>query len=169
MSDLKEITALAERQLDLEHLIEEAEESLKSLKEQHRAVSENDLPEAMEEAGMMEFKLKDGRKVTVNRKYHASIPKAHQSQAFRWLREHGHDGIIKRDITLKFGKGDDELARKIRDLLSDELGDETVGIADKEHVHHSTLRAFVREQIEAGEDLPMDEFGVFIRTVAEIK
>lgn len=169
MSDLKQITALAERQLDLEALIEEAEENLKSLKEQHRAVSENDLPEAMEEAGMLEFKLSDGRKITIVTKYYASIPNDRIADAFRWLRERGHDGIIKRDITVQFGKGDDELAAKYAKWLRDRLGDKPVTIKDKEHVHHSTLRAFVREQIEEGEDIPMDSFGVFIRNVAEIK
>lgn len=164
---LEVIVSLAERQLELEQSIIDQEEALKETKDQLRQVSERDLPDAMDEAGVEEFTLKDGRKVTVKVDYYASIPKAHQPAAFNWLRERGHDGIIKRNITAKFGKGQDSLAQRIATLIRENA--EGIPVDDKQSVHFQTLRAFVREQMEQGVEIPEDIFGIHVRNVAKVK
>lgn len=166
MSDLDTIVSLAELQLNYQDRVLDLEEELKEAKENLRRVSEKDLPDAMDEAGVEEFTLKDGRKVVVRKEYYANIPKAHQKVAFSWLRERGHDAIIKRDVTAKFGKGEDEKANKLVKLLKEQFDD--IGFKDKESVHFQTLRAFVREQMEEGVDIPEDIFGIHVRNVAKI-
>ena len=42
-------------------------------------------------------------------------------------------------------------------------------VTQKRDVHPSTLKAFVRERVEAGDDFPMDLFGAFIGQRATIK
>lgn len=161
------IVALAEQQLDYEARVIELEEELKETKDKLRQISERDLPDAMDEAGVEDFTLKDGRKVTVKIEYYASIPKHQQPLAFSWLRERGHDGIIKRNVTAKFGKGQDALAQRIVELIRENA--EGTPVDDKQSVHHQTLKAFVREQMEQGVDIPQDVFGIHIRNVARVK
>lgn len=168
MSDLKTVTNLARVQLELERQIAETEEHLKTLREQHQGVSENDIPEAMDAADIREFKLGDGRVVSIEESYHAKIPEGRRRAAFRWLRAHGHNGIIKRIIALNFGKGDDELAEAFVNWIKtkENLVDR---VSDKEDVHHSTLKAFVKEMKEQGVDFPDEDFGVYVRRFAKIK
>ena len=40
--------------------------------------------------------------------------------------------------------------------------------SQKTHVHPSTLKAWVKNRIEAGKDLDFDTFGVFVGTEAKI-
>ena len=61
---LQTISVLAEAQLELEEEIEEKQNQLKVLKEKHRRISEEQLPEALLEVGVSEFKLKDGTKIS---------------------------------------------------------------------------------------------------------
>lgn len=170
MSDLQRITALAAEQLRLEREIAGLEEQMKSAKDLHRQISETDLPEAMDAAEMEEFIMKDGRKVSIKQTYHGEIPKdpERRSVAFSWLREHGHDSIIKRVIRIEFGVGEDKKAKNLFDRIRryKNLVDNT--IVGDESVHPQTFKSFVKRSMEEGEDLPTDTFGIYIRRFAEI-
>jgi hypothetical protein len=50
---------------------------------------------------------------------HASIPLDRKEEAFQWLRAQGLDDIIKNDVTLTFGKGEDNLAGDVVGMLED--------------------------------------------------
>lgn len=167
MNDLERISELARLQLELEDQVATLEEQLKTKQEHLRKVAEQDLPEAMESVGMQEFTLTNGRKVGIEAKIHASISEARRAEAFKWLRETNNDGIIKREVSVKFGKGDDVAADSAAEALAKVVGWEHV--LDKESVHHSTLRAFIRDLLEEGVDFPQDAFGVHRRTVAVIR
>jgi hypothetical protein len=166
MSDLSGLVSLAERQLNHESRITDLEAELKEEREKHRNVSERELPDAMDEIGVESFTLKDGRVVTVKMDYHASIPKVRQGEAFGWLRTNGHDGLIKRNVTVKFGKGEDTEAEELVQVLRDTFPESP--FTDKHSVHPQTLKAFVREQMEQGIDIPIEPFGIFVRNVARI-
>jgi hypothetical protein len=105
--------------------------------------------------------------VTVSRKMmvHASIPADRKDEAFSWLREHGLDDIIKNDITVSFGKGEDNMAGDVIGLLQERGFDPKA----KTHVHPSTLKAFVKERVEQGKPIDLDMFGAFIANAAEIR
>jgi len=164
--NLKIITDLALRQRELEVDVEELEELLKNKKALLQKLSENDLPEAMDEAGLMEFKLSDGRRVTVEESYHAKIPEKMRHVAYGWLREHGHDGVIKRVVSVGFGKGEDEEADHLLEILRERVADKEV--KDKADIHHSTLKALVKEFKQEGIEFPEEAFGLYIRRYTKI-
>ena len=164
---LSRIAMLAGRQVDLERSIADAEKDLKQLKQEFDDVRDHLLPEALLEVGLSEIKLKDGNKIAVKREYFASISEKNKREAFEWLRENGHFDIVKNELVIDLEKGDGRLVEGRRfEILAEELG---IKYATKNSVHWSTLRAFVREQIEAGADIPMDAFGVHVVDRATIK
>ena len=48
--------------------------------------------------------------------YGASIPKDQQEAAFTWLRNNGLGDVIENDITVTFGRGEDNKAAAYADL-----------------------------------------------------
>lgn len=168
MPDLKQITKLAREMIKLEYSIADVEESLKALKDAHRKIQEGDLPEMMEAAGMGEFTLTDGRKISLSVETYANISKDNEEDAYAWLRATGNDGIIKREITIKFGKGEDDKAQKLFNQLTKRKALADNSIIGKQSVHPSTLKSFVRKCLEAGMEIPQDTFGIFQRTVAKV-
>lgn len=168
MSDLKRITQLAEELLKLELAITELEEQTKALKEAHRKIQEGDLPEMMEAAGVETFTLSSGRSVSLSVETYANISKENEETAFSWLRDHGHDALIRRELSVSFGKGEDRKANRLFKYLSARKYLSDNSIIGKQSVHPATLRAFVRRCLEAGEEIPQDTFGIFQRTVAKI-
>ena len=115
--------------------------------------------------GLSEFKLADGTKVTVQQFYSASIPKDKVDEAMQWLRDNGHGDLIKNTVSVAFGKGEDTLATDLKKYL----GANGNSYEDKTGVHPQTLRAFAREQIEAGQNLPLDTLGIYIGLKTVIK
>ena len=142
---------------DLEDEIQNAEESINKLKEKARILSQVEIPLMMHEMHITKLKLKDGESVEVKPFYSASIVPEVQEQAFEWLRNNGLGDIIKNDITVTFGRGEDNKAAKYADLARGQ-GFEPI---QKVGVHSQTLKAVVRERIESGLDMPSDIFKTF--------
>ena len=142
---------------DLEDEITNAEESISKLKEKARILSQVEIPLMMHEMHITKLKLKDGESVEIKPFYSASIVPEVQEQAFEWLRNNGLGDIIKNDITVTFGRGEDNKAVKYTDLARGQ-GFEPV---QKIGVHTQTLKAVVRERLEAGQEMPSDLFKTF--------
>ena len=142
---------------DLEDEITNAEESINKLKEQARILSQVEIPAMMQEMHITKLKLKDGESVEVKPFYNGSIIPEVQEKAFEWLRNNGLGDIIKNDITVTFGRGEDNKAAQYA-VLARGQGFEPV---QKVGVHAQTLKAVVRERIESGQDMPSDLFKTF--------
>ena len=142
---------------DLEDEITNAEESINKLKEQARILSQVEIPAMMQEMHITKLKLKDGESVEVKPFYSASIIPEVQEQAFTWLRNNGLGDIIKNDITVTFGQGEDNKAARYA-VLARGQGFEPV---QKVGVHSQTLKALFRERSESGSDLPSEFFKTF--------
>jgi hypothetical protein len=142
---------------DLEDEIANAEESINKLKEQARILSQVEIPLMMQEMHITKLKLKDGESVEVRHFYSASIPPETQEKAFEWLRNNGLGDIIKNDIIVTFGRGEDNKAAQYA-VLARGQGFEPV---QKVGVHAQTLKAVVRERIESGQDMPSDLFKTY--------
>jgi hypothetical protein len=142
---------------DLEDEIANAEESIKRLKEQAQILSQVEIPTMMQEMHITKLKLKDGESVEVKPFYSAAIIPEVQEQAFTWLRNNGLGDIIKNDITVTFGRGEDNKAAQYA-VLARGQGFEPV---QKVGVHPQTLKAIVRERIETGQDMPSDLFKTY--------
>jgi len=142
---------------DLEDEILNAEESLNKLKEQARILSQVEIPAMMQEMHITKLKLKDGESVEVKPFYSTSISPEVQDKAFEWLRNNGLGDIIKNDIIVTFGRGEDNKAAQYA-VLARGQGFEPV---QKVGVHPQTLKAVVRERIESGLDMPSDLFKTY--------
>ena len=142
---------------DLEDEIANAEESVKKLKEKALHLSAVEIPAMMDEMQITKLKLKDGEAVEVKKIYGATIPKDKQEEAFEWLRNNGLGDVIKNDITVTFGRGEDNKAAEYANLARGN-GFEPV---QKIGVNPMTLKALVRERLESGQDVPADLFKPF--------
>lgn len=161
---LYEISTLAHNQVKLEAEIADLDSKLRNKQEQLQRLSEIMIPEAMIALGLSEFKLSTGESISVKKFYAAKISPERQDDAFAWLRKSGNDDIIKNNISLQFGKGEDDLANEVAKLLvSKGLSPE-----QKIFVHPMTLKSFVRERIENGAELPYELFGVFVGNKTKI-
>ena len=147
---------------DLEDEIANAEDSVKKLKEKANVISQFEIPQMMEEMNIKKLKLKDGETVEVSNFYSASI--VDQDAAFQWLRENGRGDIIKNDITVTFGRGEDNKAAQYA-VLAKGQGFEPV---QKVGVHPQTLKGVVRECNESGIELP-DCFKTYVGNRTNIK
>jgi hypothetical protein len=155
---LKDLIFAAKLQQDIENQVIYAENRLKELKEQLNAQRYEIVPGMMQELGINSFELDNGYKVSIKDEYYAKIPDEKQFECFEWLRKNELDGIIKTAVNLNFGKGEDDLAKEVLELLSD------MGFVPnvKETVHPMTLKTFVKERMSAGLELPVDFFGASV-------
>ena len=152
--------SLSDKVIELKNLedeIENAEESLSKLKEKARYISNVEVPQMMEEMHITKLKLKDGESVEIKKIYGASITPDNQEQAFTWLRNNGLGDIIKNDVTVTFGRGEDNKAADYA-VLARGQGYEPV---QKIGVHPQTLKAVVRERLESGQEMPSDLFKTY--------
>ena len=152
--------SLSDKVIELKNLedeIQNAEESVSKLKEKAKILSWYELPKMMEEMHITKLKLKDGESVEIKKIYGASIPPENQEGAFQWLRDNALGDIIKRDITVTFGMGEDNKASEYANLAQGQ-GYEPV---QKIGVHPQTLKAIVRERLEAGREMPSDLFKTY--------
>lgn len=129
----------------------------KKLKETERNLSEQSIPNLMQQAGISEIKLDDGTAISIKTYYAASISKANEDEAFNWLRDNGYGDLIKNNVLLQFGKAQDKDANNLVNELKSK-----VTMFPKMKVEPMTLKAFVRNEIEQGKSVPMDLLGVFI-------
>ena len=166
-ASLKSVRELGALQVRLEKEVNEAEEALKVKKAALTKVQEGDLPAALLAIGMKGFQLDTGHKVELLTTHHAGIPKEKKPEAFVWLRKHNFGEMIKREISLAFGRGQDKVADKLVAQLRAKYSEEAK-IQDEEAVHGGTLGAFVREQIAQGTELPHDLLGIYTRRATKI-
>ena len=163
--DLAAISALANQQLDLERQIEQATLALSLLGEQLREISQEKLPDAMDAAGVKDFTLSDGSKITVKPDVQTSIIADLKREAYAWLHKNGHGSIIKHDVSVSFKRDESELAEAAVDALR-EAGFEPT---DKEDVHYQTLQAWGRAEAIEGNRPPKEFFNTFELNIAKIK
>jgi len=162
------IQSLADQVEALEFVIkniEGAEDNLKDLKKKRDHISGEVIPTMMSEMGLAELKLHDGSHLKVSTSYKAHISEANKEQAFNWLRDNGLGDIIKNEISVSFGRNEDNKAADYAELAKGQGFQPT----QKMKVEPMTLKALVRERIEAGKEMPTEIFGVFSENKTTIK
>ena len=145
--------------------IDAAEEKLKELKKKRDYISGEIIPTMMSEMGLAELKLHDGSHLKVSTSYRATITEANKEAAFNWLRENGLGDIIKNEISVSFGRNEDNKAADYAELAKGQGFQPT----QKMKVEPMTLKALVRERIEAGKEMPTEIFGVYSENKTTIK
>jgi len=156
------LTALARQQLAVQHEIEDLQLRLKGRQEVLEKLSEHEIPELMFEIGSKSVQLLDGRWLKINPFYSGKIT---GPECYDWLEANGYGDIVKTNITVAMKMSDTEKSAAVRKLLHD------AGIDwDENHgVHHSTLKAWIKDTINSGKPIDRDLFNVFTGFRATIK
>ena len=161
----KDIADSCNKLLETQKKIEATEEELRKLKDVETTLSEQTIPNLMQKAGVELIKLEGGVSVEVKPFYSARIPASKSEEAFQWLRDNGHGDLIKNQVSLEFGMKQDNEAKSI----VEELKSKGLPVKQKTTVHPSSLRGFVREQIQdLGKDVPAELFGTYVANKTKI-
>ena len=167
--DNVEVTTIAEECVNLKKIeddIAAIEDQLKKKKEEADHISSKVIPELLAEQGLSEIKLADGSKVSVKKEFRCTLPKdqVKREQAYEWLRNEKLGDIIKNNVFVTFGKGEDDKAKSLIDLAV-ENGYEP---SQKSDVAWNTLTALYEERVKAGLDMPSDVFSLWIKDKTKI-
>ena len=168
LSHTKDINRLATKVKDLQTLeneIDALEDRIKNTKRDLEILSGDVIPTMMAEMGLTQLKLMDGSSVDVKPYYSANITIANREAAFNWLRQNGLGDIIKNEISVSFGRNEDNKAAGYADFARGQGFQPT----QKLKVEPMTLKALVRERIEAGKDMPTELFNIFVGNKTTIK
>jgi len=161
---LEELSKLSSKQCQLEDEVELLTRTLKEKEIALRIIAEDEIPSALYSLGLSSIELIDGSKISCSKVYRAHISVANEEDAFAWLHKNGHADIIKNDVKVTFGKGEEADAEKFKEALNNQGQTYT----SKKAVHASTLKAFVKNEVVSGSDIPLDKFGVHVSTVSKV-
>ncbi len=149
----------------VEKAIELDEKQIKEKKKHLEYLSGEIIPTMLSEMGLSSLKLQDGSSVEVKTNYSATITQANKEAAFNWLRENGLGDIIKNEISVSFGRNEDNKAADYANLAKGQ-GFEP---QQKLKVEPMTLKALVRERMEAGKEMPTELFNIYVGNKTTIK
>jgi hypothetical protein len=138
---------------------------LKELKEQEKYINNFTIPELMEKMNLSTLKLKDGSELSVKKIYSATIKADKKAQAIQWLRNNGLGDIVKNEITVNFGQGEENKAAEYATLAKGQ-GYEP---SQKEAVHAMTLKVTMEDWKNKGNEVPEDLFWTFDGNQTKIK
>ena len=164
-TNIQSLADQVERLNNMEKKLALEEENIKQTKKELKHISVEIIPTMMSEMGLSHLKLMDGSSVDVKPNYSANITIANREAAFNWLRDNGLGDIIKNDITVSFGKNEENKAADYA-ALAQERGYQPT---QKLKVEPMTLKALVRERIEAGIEMPTELFNIYVENKTTIK
>ena len=164
----KNINRLADKIKELQahqQQLEIQEDAIKQKKKDIEYLSGEVIPTMLSEMGLSFLKLQDGSSVEVKTNYSATITQAKKAEAFNWLRENGLGDIIKNEISVSFGRNEDNKAADYAELAKSQGLDPM----QKLKVEPMTLKALVRERMEAGKEMPTELFNIYVGNKTTIK
>ena len=147
---LDDVIAIADELVLATALAETAEDALKCAKERVRYLSEEALPSAFQSLSLQSLTLKSGRAIELKQDVYASLSEERMPAAVAWLKQEKADGIVKTELTLRFGREE----RAVCETVVKSLVQQGYEPELKTSIHASTLKAFIRERLAAG--LPVD-------------
>ena len=157
VNDAKSLSEQVVKLQSMEEDLVKQEERVKKIKKDIEVMSGEVIPTMMQEMNLSTLKLSDGSSVEVKPIYGASISPAKKEEAFNWLRNNGLGDLIKNEITVSFGRNEDNKAADYA-VLAQGQGYQPV---QKLKVEPMTLKALVRERLESGQEMPTELFNVF--------
>jgi hypothetical protein len=166
-NQLSNISTWATEAIRLKAEIEVVEQHLKGLNEELRIIEENKLPMALLAANMMEFKMKDGSKITIDDVIQGGFAKDVEKREFifKWVVKEGGQETIKDHFEIDFTRGSYENAVALRMLLRAHK----INFDEFENIHTQTFYAFLREKLREGTLPPFEEMGLRYFKKANIK
>jgi len=163
--DPTELSEQIEKLKSISAQILSTEAGLKELKEQEKYINNFTIPELMEKMNLSTLKLKDGSELSVKKIYSATMKADKKAQAIQWLRNNGLGDIVKNEITVNFGQGEENKAAEYATLAKGQ-GYEP---SQKEAVHAMTLKVTMEDWKNKGNEVPEDLFWTFDGNQTKIK
>lgn len=135
-----------------------------------KRLEEVELPAAFTEDGISELQLPDGQRAKREVTIQGSLPSetehpVERENALTWLAENGYPDVIRCVIAADFGQDNREEALALYERMRTS---NLAHITKKESVHPSTLKALIRQRINATPPVPtpIEELGcVIIRRI----
>ena len=155
--DPEKLSQEVEKLKSVQNQIQNLEAQIKDLKEDEKYFSCVVIPKLMEDMNLSSLKLKDGSELNVKQIYSASIRADKKAEAINWLRDNGLGDIVKNNITVSFGQGEDNKAVGYASLARSN-GFEPL---QEEKVHPSTLKVVMKEWKDKGHEVPEELFSTF--------
>jgi|TARA_B100000427_G_scaffold320128_1_gene319144 hypothetical protein len=150
---------------DIQQEIDNHENKIKELKEREKYFSGIVIPDLMNQMNLKTMKLRDGSEIEVKNVFFASIPADQKEQAYNWLRDNGLGNIVKNEITVRFGRNEDNKAQQYAALAKGQGYDPE----QKVSVHASTLRLTLEDLHTRGGKIPSELFRTFEGYQTKIK
>ena len=163
-TDVQTLASYCQELQQKEDEISSLEDLLKKKKQEADKIGSEIIPNMLAEQGLSSLKLADGSGVEVRKAYSCTVKKDNIESDYKWLRENGLGDIIKNEVAVTFGKGEDNKAKDLLDL-AEQSGYEP---QQKSKVEPMTLKALYRERVEAGLDMPSDSFHLFVKDQTKI-
>jgi hypothetical protein len=163
--DPEKLSTEVEKLKSLQKEIKSLEDRAKDLKEDEKHFSCVVIPKLMEDMNLKSLKLRDGSELTVKDIYGATIKADKKAEAHQWLRDNGLGDIVKNNIIVSFGQGEDNKAMAYATLARSE-GYEPV---QEEKVHPQTLKVVMKEWKDKGNEVPTELFWTFDGNQTSIK
>ena len=149
--------------------IADLEKQLDERKQVKRNLEESVIPSLLDQHGVSEIKLSNGRVVTVGEDLFCRLPEDIEKRmaALAWLRENGAGDKIRSEAKIE----------EADQAMFDKLSAMGIGFAKVETVHPSSLKSWFKEvvglkkgsmAIMQPDEIP-SEFGVFIKRTTKIK
>ena len=170
--DLSTLTGMADAIIRQDEYTKKVEGELKEAKKKLLKMTDEDLPTMMTEANTIKFVMEDGSEVSIKPQYGASIRVDNRPTAYQWLRDNGFGYLIKNQIIVRFGVDEDEIATEFMNFIEGHLKvkyQKENLVSQVEKIEPMSLRTWVKERNENGEEFPMELFGAFIGQRAVIK
>ena len=145
--------------------IKDLEDRVKDLKEDEKYFSCNIIPKLMEDMNLASLKLKDGSELTVKKIFSATLKADKKAEGITWLRDNGLGDIVKNNITVTFGQGEDNKAVEYAGLARERGYEPT----QDEKVHHASLTVVMKDYKEKGNEIPSDLFSTFDGSHTKLK
>ena len=164
-TELQKLSNNIQKLLDLDKTIEELEETIKEYKRERAIVSEETIPQQMQELGISDTTMADGSKITIKEGFHCRIPKDKIEEAHAYLRQEDLGDIIKNQVSTSFAGALQISAGDLAGYIQENYG---ITPDVKESVHPSTLKATLKKRHEEGLSDPDDLFGIYIRPETKI-
>jgi len=163
--DPEKLSTEVEKLKTIQTEIKSLEDRAKDLKEDEKHFSCIVIPKLMEDMNLKSLKLRDGSELTVKDIYGATIKADKKAEAHQWLRDNGLGDIVKNNIIVSFGQGEDNKAMAYATLARSE-GYEPI---QEEKVHPQTLKVVMKEWKEKGHEVPTELFWTFDGNQTSIK
>jgi hypothetical protein len=142
---------------DIQQEIQNYKDRIKDLEENESYLSEVIIPDMMLAMNLKTMKLKDGSELEIDNKFFATALAPKRAEAYQWLRENGLGNIVKNEITVRFGKDEDNEAQQYADLAKGQ----GYQPEQKVSVNAGTLRVALRDLHERGGKIPSEYFSTF--------